>query len=319
MKLFVTGGAGYIGSHCVLRLLQEGHEVVIFDNFNEGSHETVQTLSSLKLPGQLIDILEGDLLHPEDLQKAFSNHSFDAVFHFAALARVEESVQHPELYYRHNVVGTLNLLEAMRQFNIKRIIFSSTAAVYGEPQYTPVDERHPLNPVSPYGRSKQIAESIIQDFDRAYGIRSVCLRYFNVVGASSLRLIHAALGISETFSVFGTDYPTRDGTCVRDYISVEDLIDAHVKALDFLLQKDCSEIFNLGTERGCTVREVFAICEYVLGKKIPIAEKSRRPGDPAYLLASSQKAKDILHWQLQQSLEDAFNWAYAWEQKKTKC
>jgi UDP-glucose 4-epimerase len=152
MQLLVTGGAGYIGSHCVLRLLQEGHEVVIFDNFGDGSRETVRTLQELKLSGRLIEAVEGHLLHPEDLQKIFEKYSFDAVFHFAALTRVEESVQHPELYYRNNVVGTLNLLEAMRSSEVKRLIFSSTAAVYGEPQYTPVDEKHPLNPINPYGR-----------------------------------------------------------------------------------------------------------------------------------------------------------------------
>ncbi|MDR2419882.1 MAG: UDP-glucose 4-epimerase GalE [Puniceicoccales bacterium] len=331
MKLFVTGGAGYIGSHCVLRLLQEGHEVVIFDNFSEGSRETVRTLSELKFPGRLADVVQGDLLHPEDLQRALSDDSFDAVFHFAALTRVKESVQHPELYYCHNVVGTLNLLEAMRSFDVKRLVFSSTASVYGEPQYTPIDEKHPLNPINPYGRSKQMAEMIIQDFDRAYGIRSVCLRYFNVVGASSLgclgdrrvivthlipSIIHAILGISKAFSVFGTDYPTRDGTCIRDYIPIEDLVDAHIRALTFLSEGNRTEIFNLGTEQGYTVQEVLTVCERVLGKKIPVILESRRSGDPAVLIAASKRANEALNWHSQQLLEEAIRLAYAWEQKK---
>jgi UDP-glucose 4-epimerase len=333
MKLLVTGGAGYIGSHCVLRLLQEGYEVIIFDNFSEGSRETVQTLQGLKLPGHLTEVVEGNLLHPEDLQRVFTEHLFDAVFHFAALTRVEESVLQPELYYHHNVVGTLNLLEAMRSSGVKRLIFSSTAAVYGEPHYTPTDERHPLNPVNPYGRSKQMTEMIIQDFDHAYGIRSILLRYFNVVGASSLgclgdrreiathlipSIIRVILGISKTFKVFGTDYPTRDGTCIRDFISVEDLVDAHVKAFHFLLQEDCSEIFNLGTEQGYTVREVLTICERVLGKKIPVILESRRSGDSAILIAVSKKANEILNWRSQQLLEEAIRLAYAWEQKKVR-
>ena len=332
MKLFVTGGAGYIGSHCVLRLLQEGHEVVIFDNFSEGSHETVRTLSELELPGRLAAVVQGDLLHPEDLQSALGGGSFDAVFHFAALTRVEESVQHPDLYYRHNVGGTLNLLEAMRSSDVKRLIFSSTAAVYGEPQYTPIDEKHPLNPINPYGRSKQMAEVIIQDFDRAYGIRNVCLRYFNVVGASSLGCIgdrrttvthlvpsifNAALGRTlKGFCIFGNDYPTHDGTCIRDYISVEDLIAAHAKALAFLFEEDRSEIFNLGSGKGYTVREVLAVCENVLQKAIPSVIEARRAGDSAQLTASYQRAEDILGWHSLQSLEEAFRLAYALEQKK---
>jgi UDP-glucose 4-epimerase len=328
MKLFVTGGAGYIGSHCVLRLLQEGHEVVIFDNFSEGSHETVRTLSELELPGRLAAVVQGDLLHPEDLQSALGGGSFDAVFHFAALTRVEESVQHPDLYYRHNVGGTLNLLEVMRSSDVKHLIFSSTATVYGEPQYTPIDEKHPLNPINPYGRSKQMAEMIIQDFDHAYGIRSVCLRYFNVVGASSLgcigdrrttvthlvpSILNAALGRASSFCIFGNDYPTRDGTCIRDYISVEDLVDAHVRALDFLLQKDRSEVFNLGTEQGYTVREVVTVCERVLGQEVPVVLGARRSGDPAVLIAMSKKANKILDWRPLQSLEEAVRLAYAWE------
>jgi UDP-glucose 4-epimerase len=331
MKLFVTGGAGYIGSHCVLRLLQEGHEVVIFDNFSEGSRETVQTLSELKLPGRLAGVVEGDLLRPEDLQNALGGGSFDAIFHFAALTRVEESVQYSELYYRHNVVGTLNLLEAMRSSDVKRLIFSSTAAVYGESQYTPIDEKHPLNPINPYGRSKQMAEVIIQDFDRAYGIRSVCLRYFNVVGTSSLGCIgdrrttvthlvpsifNAALDRTSSFCIFGNDYPTRDGTCIRDYISVEDLVDAHVRALNFLFEEDRSEIFNLGTEQGYTVREVVTVCERVLEQEVSVVLGARRSGDPAALIAVGKKANEILDWRSLQSLEEAVRLAYAWEQKK---
>jgi UDP-glucose 4-epimerase len=216
----------------------------------------------------------------------------------------------------------------MRQFNVKRIIFSSTAAVYGEPQYTPIDEKHPLNPINPYGRSKQMAETIIRDFDQAYGIQSVCLRYFNVVGASSLgcigdrrtivthlipSILNAALGrASKGFCIFGSDYPTRDGTCIHDYISVEDLVDAHVKAFEFLLEGDRSEVFNLGSGKGYTVREVLTTCESVLQKEISSIVESRRVGDSAQLTASYQTAESILGWHPQQSLEEAIRLAYIW-------
>jgi len=331
MKLLVTGGAGYIGSHCVLRLLQEGHEVVLLDNFCEGARGSVHTLQELKCPGHIAGVVEGDLLRLDDLQRTFGQHTFDAVLHFAALLGVRRSMANPGPYYRVNVAGTLNLLEAMCQFGVKDIVFSSTCAIYGEAQRIPVDEQHPVQPISPYGHSKQMVETVLQDFDRAHGLRYVSLRYFNVIGASASGclgdrrrtailllplLLDVATGRAPVFHIFGGDYPTRDGTCIRDYIAVDDLIGAHLRALDFLRKEKRSEVFNLGSEQGHSVREVLTTCERVVGKRIPTVVEGRCAGDPAQLMASYQKARELLGWEPRQSLEEAIRLAWSWEQRK---
>ena len=329
--ILVTGGAGYIGSHCVLRLLRDGKDVVIFDSLELGHKEIVDRLSSVVAPGKVVGFVKGDLKDPADIRFVFDNYDIDAVVHFAAYSQVAESMQNPQKYYRNNVYGTLNLLDAMLSANVKRIVFSSTAATYGEPEYVPIDENHPQRPINPYGNSKLMIERIMDDYDRAYGLRSVRLRYFNVVGADGSGLIgewhdpethlvpnilKSKIGQGKEFSMFGTDYPTRDGTCVRDYIDVTDLIDAHILALDYLEKGGRTDYFNLGTNDGSTVREVFSVCEEVVGSSIPLKECPRRPGDPATLIADNGKAKRVLGWEPKHTLRDSVTSAWDWERSR---
>lgn len=323
--ILVTGGAGYIGSHCVLALLQAGEEVVIFDNLSTGHRETVEKLNGAKF-------VEGDLKNSADINAVFENYKIDAVVHFAAFSQVEESVKEPYKYFQNNVCGSLNLLYAMIKHDCKKIVFSSTAAVYGEPDYTPIDENHPKHPINPYGETKLTVEMIMDDFDRAYGLKSVRLRYFNVAGAEPAGLIgewhnpethlipnvlKAALGEGKTFSLFGEDYPTKDGTCVRDYIDVNDLIVAHLLALKYLQNGGETNVFNLGTQTGSTVKEVFGTCEGVTGRAIPLEIQPRREGDPAILVADNKKASDILGWKPLYTLNDSVKNAWNWEQLLT--
>lgn len=331
--ILVTGGAGYIGSHNVIALLDAGYDVVIFDNLELGHIETVQTLKSLDLKGKVVDFIQGDLKNFEDIKDVFSKHEIKAVIHFAAYSQVAESMKNPQKYYENNVEGTLNLLNAMVENSVKRIVFSSTAATYGEPVYTPIDENHPQNPINPYGETKLKIEKIMDEFDEKYGLKSVRLRYFNVAGADSLNrvgewhdpethlipnILKSAFGGGKTFQMFGTDYKTIDGTCVRDYINVEDLANAHVKALNYLENGGKTNFFNLGTNNGNSVKEVFSVCEKVTGKKIPVDVQPRREGDPAILVADNTKAKNILGWIPQKTLEDSILSAYNWEKKLSK-
>ena len=329
--ILVTGGAGYIGSHCVLRLLRDGKDVVVFDSLELGHQEIIDRLSKLDTPGKLIAFRKGDLKEPEDIEAVFSEFDIDAVVHFAAYSQVAESMRDPQKYYYNNVYGTLNLLKAMMSADVKRIVFSSTAATYGEPEYVPIDEGHPQKPINPYGNTKLMVERIMDDYDRAYGLRSVRLRYFNVVGADPAgnvgewhepethlvpNVLKSKLGDGKEFSLFGTDYPTRDGTCVRDYIDIEDLIEAHMLALDYLMKGGATDYFNLGTNDGSTVREVFSVCEDVVGSKIPLRECARRPGDPATLVADNAKAKRVLGWVPKKTLKDSVTTAWAWERSR---
>ncbi len=331
--ILVTGGAGYIGSHNVIALLDAGYDVVIFDNLELGHIETVQTLKSLDLKGKVVDFIQGDLKNFEDIKDVFSKHEIKAVIHFAAYSQVAESMKNPQKYYENNVEGTLNLLNAMVENSVKRIVFSSTAATYGEPVYTPIDENHPQNPINPYGETKLKIEKIMDEFDEKYGLKSVRLRYFNVAGADSLNrvgewhdpethlipnILKSTFGGGKTFQMFGTDYKTIDGTCVRDYINVEDLANAHVKALNYLENGGKTNFFNLGTNNGNSVKEVFSVCEKVTGKKIPVDIQPRREGDPAILVADNTKAKNILGWIPQKTLEDSILSAYNWEKKLSK-
>lgn len=320
--ILVTGGAGYIGSHCVLALLKRKKEVVIFDNLSTGHRETVE-----KLPGA--KFIEGDLKNPGDINSVFEKFKIDSVVHFAAFSQVAESVKEPYKYFQNNVCGSLNLLDAMIKHGCKKIVFSSTAAVYGEPDYTPIDENHPKHPINPYGETKLTVEMIMDDFDKAYGLKSVRLRYFNVAGAEPTGLIgewhepethlipnvlKAAKSEGKTFSLFGDDYPTKDGTCVRDYIDVNDLAAAHLLALKYLQNGGKTDVFNLGTQTGSTVKEVFSTCEGVTGKKIPLSVHPRREGDPAVLVADNKKACEILGWEPAYKLNDSVKNAWNWEQ-----
>lgn len=331
--ILVTGGAGYIGSHNVIALLDAGYDVVIFDNLELGHIETVQTLKSLDLKGKVVDFIQGDLKNFEDIKDVFSKHEIKAVIHFAAYSQVAESMKNPQKYYENNVEGTLNLLNAMVENSVKRIVFSSTAATYGEPVYTPIDENHPQNPINPYGETKLKIEKIMDEFDEKYSLKSVRLRYFNVAGADSLNrvgewhdpethlipnILKSTFGGGKTFQMFGTDYKTIDGTCVRDYINVEDLANAHVKALNYLENGGKTNFFNLGTNNGNSVKEVFSVCEKVTGKNIPVDIQPRREGDPAILVADNTKAKNILGWIPQKTLEDSILSAYNWEKKLSK-
>lgn len=325
--ILVTGGAGYIGSHCALRLIEEGRDIVIFDSLELGHRETVDTLRSVS-DDVRVEFVQGDLKNISDIRSVFDSYDIEAVVHFAAYSQVAESMKDPQKYYFNNVYGTLNLLSAMKDAGVDRIVFSSTAATYGEPKYVPIDEVHPQEPINPYGSSKLMVERIMDDYSRAYGLRSVRLRYFNVVGADAdgrigewhvpethlvPNVLKSVVEPGRTFSMFGTDYDTRDGTCVRDYIDVRDLIEAHILALRYLESGGGTDYFNLGTNDGSTVREVFSECEAVVGSKIPVEECARRPGDPATLIADNRKAKDVLGWEPRYTLRDSVETAWSWE------
>lgn len=324
--ILVTGGAGYIGSHCVMALLENNNDVVIFDNLSTGHIETVQTLQKY---GN-VEFQQGDLTNFDDINSVFKNFNIEKVVHFAAFSQVGESVVNPQKYYINNVCGTINLLRAMLENNVKKIVFSSTAATYGEPVYIPIDEKHPQNPINPYGQSKLMIEKIMDDYNKAYGLKSVRLRYFNVAGADLKsrigewhdpethlipNILKSTFNNGKTFQMFGDDYDTKDGTCVRDYINVEDLAQAHLLALKYLDEGGETNFFNLGTNDGNTVKEVFAACEKVTQKDIPVEMKPRRAGDPASLVADNNKAKENLNWNPKHTLEESVQSAYTWEEK----
>jgi len=321
MRLLVVGGAGYIGSHMVVRLLDEGADVTTFDNLSGGYRDAM-------LGGEFI---EGDIADIPLLDDVFSQNKFDAVMHFASFIEVGESIHSPAKYYQNNVTNTQNLLDAMVRHDVKHFIFSSTAAIFGEPQYVPIDEQHPMNPVNPYGRTKLIVEQMLEDYERAYGLKSVCLRYFNAAGADpDARIgerhvpethliplvLQAASGRRESISIFGQDYDTPDGTCVRDYIHVCDLCDAHLLAIKALQTTNESAVYNLGNGNGFSVKEVIEAAGQVTGRTIPVEYADRRPGDPAVLVADSTYIQEKLGWQPRfSSLETIIEHAWQWEQK----
>ncbi|TXJ35072.1 UDP-glucose 4-epimerase GalE [Brachyspira aalborgi] len=322
--ILITGGAGYIGSHTVLNLIENtDYKIIIFDNLENGHIETINTLVEIN-PDKVI-FEKGDLRNIEDIENVFNKYSIDGVIHFAAFALVEESVQNPSKYYRNNIYGTLNLLDTMIKHNVKRIVFSSTCATYGEPTYTPIDEKHPQNPINPYGYSKLAVERIMDDYDKAYKLKSIRLRYFNVAGADEKGRIgewhepetHLIPNIlkandNKVFTIFGDDYDTRDGTCIRDYVNVLDLAEAHRLSYEYLIKENKTDVFNIGTGEGYSVKEVFEACERVLNKKIPVEIKGRRAGDPAILYADIGKVKSILDWKSEKSLEESIKSAYLW-------
>ncbi|MBW4487848.1 MAG: UDP-glucose 4-epimerase GalE [Trichocoleus desertorum ATA4-8-CV12] len=323
--ILVTGGAGYIGSHAVLALQQAGYGVVVLDNLVYGHRDLVEQVLKAEL-------VVGDTSDRALLDQVFATHSIAAVMHFAAYAYVGESVTDPAKYYQNNVMGTLTLLEAMLAASIKKFVFSSTCATYGVPKTVPIPEDHPQQPINPYGTSKLMVERILTDFDVAYDFKSVCFRYFNAAGADPGGLLGedhnpethllplvlmTALGQRESVSIFGTDYPTPDGTCIRDYIHVSDLATAHLLGLEYLLQGGNSEVFNLGNGNGFSVRQAIEVAQQVIGKSIAAIERDRRPGDPPSLIGSSDKARSQLNWQPQySSLHDILSHAWQWHQKR---
>ncbi len=323
--ILVTGGAGYIGSHAVLALQQSGYNVLVLDNLVYGHRELIE--DTLKT-----ELIVGDTSDRSLLDQIFASRSIDAVMHFAAYAYVGESVSDPAKYYRNNVLGTLSLLEAMLAANIKNFVFSSTCATYGVPTTVPIPEDHPQSPINPYGMTKLMVERILQDFQVAYDLKSVIFRYFNAAGADPdgrlgedhnpethliPLVLQTAMGIRPCIKVFGTDYPTEDGTCVRDYIHVNDLASAHVLGIDYLLKGGDSTIFNLGNGSGFSVKQVIDTARQVTGKDIAVEECDRRPGDPPALVGSGEKARRILGWNPQYAdLEKIIAHAWAWHQSR---
>lgn len=322
MKVLVTGGAGYIGSHMVLALLEAGHQPVIVDDLSTG----LKSFVPADVPFHAINLGERDKLN-----QLFAAEKFDIVMHFAAFIEVEESTQQPAKYYQNNFVNMLTLLEVMQQHHVNRLIFSSTAAIFGNPNYVPVNEDHPKNPINPYGASKLMCEQALDDFDRAHGIKSVRLRYFNAAGADSVGrtgyrthhvthliplVLQAALGKHPEVNVFGQDYPTTDGTCVRDYIHVVDLCQAHLLAMNHLIAGGDSRCYNLGNGQGYSVKQVIDTAKKITGVDLKIVNADRRAGDPANLVADSTLIQQELGWKPQYpDLDAIIQHAWQWEQK----
>ncbi|MDK8640292.1 UDP-glucose 4-epimerase GalE [Niallia taxi] len=319
--ILVVGGAGYIGSHLVKELVEK-EEVIVLDNLATGHQESVDERAVF---------IKGDLGNAEDLEPIFSKYPIKAVMHFAAFSLVGESVQDPFKYYENNVANTLTLLKTMLKFNVKNFIFSSTAATYGIPEEEIILEKSNTAPINPYGRSKLMVEQILADFHEAYGLNYVVFRYFNAAGAHESGeigekhdpethlipiILQHLLGQRESISVFGTDYPTEDGTCIRDYIHVTDLAAAHIKGVEALLDgSKQAETYNLGNGVGYSVKEVIETCENVTGKKANVVLADRRAGDPARLVASSNKIYEDLGWKAERGLESIIQSAWEWHKK----
>jgi UDP-glucose 4-epimerase len=316
MKIFVVGGAGYIGSICVELLLDEGHEVIVFDNLTEGHRRAVDERAAFT---------GGDLSRREEISHALAETKPDAAMHFAANALVGESMQNPSKYFRNNVGAGINLLDAMVEAGVNRLVFSSTCAIFGPPERVPIDETLPQRPINPYGESKLMFEKILRWYDEIHGLKFVSLRYFNAAGATEKRgedhrvethlvpnVLKVALGQKSQVEIYGTDYDTPDGTCIRDYIHILDLSRAHILALG---TKE-SAFYNLGTGGGASVREVINICREVTGRDIPVVDKARRPGDPPRLIAASEKIKRELGWKpLFEDLHAIIESAWRWHEK----
>jgi UDP-glucose 4-epimerase len=317
MAVLVTGGAGYIGSHTVRKLIEKGYEVVILDNLSRGHIESIP---------KNVHFENVDLLDEISLVKAIKKYSIEAVIHFAAFAYVGESVENPGLYYKNNVVGSFNLIKVVNDTDIKKFVFSSTCSIYGNPENIPISENEKSNPINPYAKTKLIIENILDDFDTSYGLKYVALRYFNAAGDSDNGeigeshnpephliplVLYTALGKRDNIKIYGDDYPTKDGTCIRDYIHVNDLADAHIKALEYLKNEN-STVINLGTGDGYSVKEIVDAARRITSKDIKSEIVGRRAGDPAILIADNEKAKKVLGWKpeynLDRILETAWNW-----------
>lgn len=319
--ILVTGGAGYIGSHTIKQLLKRGYDVVAYDNLSGGHRELVLCE----------EFVEADLADLEALRETFERYPIEAVMHFAALTRVGESVEDPEKYYLNNVTGGLNLLRAMLEHGVTRFIFSSSAAVYGDPVEIPIREDHPKRPKSPYGRTKLIFEQILEDYSRAYGLQYIALRYFNAAGSDPEGeigewhdpephlipiVLEAAAGKRDHVEIFGTDYETPDGTCIRDFVHVDDLAVAHILALESLRDGRPNTAYNLGIGKGYSVREVIETCRRVTGREIKVVEGARRPGDPPQLVADPGRARRELGWEPRfKTLEEIVETAWEWQSR----
>jgi len=326
MSILVTGGAGYIGSHTSKALIRQGFDTIILDNFSTGKRELI--------PKGTSEVIEKDLAEKESIIKTFKEHDIEAVLHFASLIRVGESYNDPHKYYAANLINSLNVLEAMIETNVKYFIFSSSAAVYGIPDHIPIVESHVLNPVNPYGKTKYMIEEIIRDYERAYGLHFISLRYFNAAGADPDRelgemhdpethlipnILISLLDKKRTLEIFGMDFPTKDGTAIRDYIHATDLAEAHVSALTYLMETEKSDFINLGTSKGFSVREILDKAAEITGEKIPFKEKPKRKGDVAVLVASNDKAHQLLGWKLEYSdIDTIIRTAWAWHKKTAK-
>jgi len=320
-NILVVGGAGYIGSHIVKDLCEQNYHVIVYDNLSEGHREAVTCN----------DFIHADINDSGALDNLFQNNKIDAVMHFAAYAYVGESVANPEKYYKNNVAAAINLLSSMLKYNVKNIIFSSSCTTYGIPQYTPIDENHPQNPISPYGASKLMVERIIDDYNKAYGLQYMILRYFNAAGAhpdgsigeshkTETHLIPLVLKTlteeKESIAIFGNDYDTPDGTCVRDYIHVCDLAAAHRISVERLFCGNESKHINLGNGVGYSVKEIISLCEEITGKKVPTRITDRRPGDPPCLTASNNYKKTIPEFIPKYDIRDIIKTAWKWEKNK---
>ncbi len=319
MSILVLGGAGYIGSHAVDQLINQGYDVVVIDNLLTGHRKAVHDNARF---------YEGDVRDKAFVTDVFEKETIDGVIHFAASSLVGESVEKPLKYFNNNVYGMQILLEVMQEHQVNQIVFSSTAATYGEPEVSPISETTPTNPKNPYGESKLMMEKMMKWCDDAYGMKYVALRYFNVAGAKADAsigedhdpethlvpiILQVALGQRKQLTIFGDDYPTPDGTCIRDYVHVEDLIAAHILALEYLKAGNQSNVFNLGSNHGCSVKEMLEAAREVTQKEIPAVIAPRRAGDPSTLVAASEKAKTVLGWQPQYTdvkkiIETAWNW-----------
>ena len=318
MSILITGGAGYIGSITTTKLLQKNEKVIVVDDLSEGNRKAV-SINTVFYTGNFGD--------PSLLKKIFSEHTIDSVMHFAASANVPDSVINPQKYYRNNVLNTISLLQIMLEFEIKKIIFSSTAAVYGEPEYTPIDEEHPKVPINPYGYSKLFIEQILEDYAVAYNLKYIIFRYFCAAGAIDENgesrakethliplVIDAAIDKRKSISVFGNDYPTIDGTGVRDYIHVEDIANAHILGIAQIDNVN-NIILNLGTNSGYSVTEIIETSSKVLGESINSSLDKKRPGDPAVLVASNSLAAKLLKWKPKNNINDIIMSAYKWRKK----
>jgi UDP-glucose 4-epimerase len=322
VKILVTGGAGYIGSHVVKMLVEKNHEVVIIDNLSRGHIESIP---------KNVQCEKVDLLDYETLNVVIKRNNIDAAIHFAAFAYVGESVENPGLYYTNNVVGSINLINSLHKYGVNNIVFSSTCSLYGNPEQIPISEEESIKPINPYAKTKFIIENVLSDFAASFGLRYAALRYFNAAGAdvnaeigeSHLPethliplVLYTALGKIEKISVFGDDYPTKDGTCIRDYIHVTDLADAHLKALDYIINKNKSIVVNLGTGNGYSVKEIVEKVKEITGKEIKICISPRRPGDPAILVADNKKARMELKWDPKFGLNEIISTAWEWHKKQ---
>lgn len=321
--ILVTGGAGYIGSHVNKQLHLQGYETLIYDNLIYGHRESVKW--------GMLEI--GDLADEKRLEEVFTKYPIDAVMHFAAFAYVGESVREPAKYYKNNICNTIHLLEAMRRHHVNILVFSSSCATYGVPEQLPITEDMPQRPINPYGRTKWMAEQIFEDYKNAYGLQYCCLRYFNAAGADPdgeigeshmpethliPLVLEAAAGIRDHVSIFGTDYPTQDGTCIRDYIHVTDLADAHIRALEYLKSGGQSLCLNLGNEKGCSVAQVIDTVKQVTGREFTVRKEAARPGDPPALVGSAKKAQEVLGWKPEHGdLRMIVEHAWRWQQEKT--